>query len=868
MSSDVVAWVLKSFVGEWQSLLDTPDELRVGGSFWNQTTFLGQELESWITTRSAVNKSIHFAATGSTLLARLVRAMLDQIPAGSAELTLFEAIQPAAIKRLRRVLEESSINAAELSLALAPIVETIENPFPALAEFLAQALPLCANEVRDDGGFNSEQFDVVAQLGARAGLLFEEAGNLKKWIEQRLSEGSVSFLLTTCRDEFATDGELLERLDNKTRAVAGTLALQDFSKRIASAKNRPFSYKQIRNAGRLILSARRGDDYGLKTFLSESVASLASRVLHHSLIPVFQAKNNEDSNSWDGLRLVGEEIGQWLAERHLINTIEHEAAFGGILRDAARSLLVDRIATTAAEQFLHRQPQVEQLLGRWLEEAATKTSDREDSEIHWYVADKAVQQPLWEIEDRALQFLEEALKSVCLSCASSENGFWTQGAIQRWFENLLSAAAASDAAWRFVAWDRLGVAELRQVLAPIAMAFSAEREFELVIPVVGVATKDPLWRAGGFTWYTHATHSLGEELTFAPVDDKPQHLLVSRRIVAVTAEQAQRLAKALVEPALSTLSFALSVDDLSGGFRPDIDKWFFYGDPKTGGWGWSGRTNRTQFADREINGGRLAKFSHIYASLVDKSGIESSGDDVQSRFVRALFWYRSGRWQPNPIRRLLDHFVALEHLFASGQTKKEELVADGAGRFFQTWAFRESPFAMEYRWAIDAARTLSSEALANPEIAQIADLVAEERLSAAVEAREWRERLSPWLSPSFVREVTRRLPSTHPQDIWMTQITTLERFAETESAWTKRDTARYRNAWFKIRRLAKRRHAIVHDAVSYFPGMEYEADGLTRIVEAILIQIAGEILSHNTTDSIHDLLLRLTPPWIEAGHVA
>ena len=78
------------------------------------------------------------------------------------------------------------------------------------------------------------------------------------------------------------------------------------------------------------------------------------------------------------------------------------------------------------------------------------------------------------------------------------------------------------------------------------------------------------------------------------------------------------------------------------------------------------------------------------------------------------------------------------------------------------------------------------------------------------------------------------------------------------------DQERAQRAWFKIRLLAQRRHAIVHDAATYLPAIEFEADALTEVVENVIRHLAEDELNRpGAATSIEDVLNDLAPPWLK-----
>ena len=260
----------------------------------------------------------------------------------------------------------------------------------------------------------------------------------------------------------------------------------------------------------------------------------------------------------------------------------------------------------------------------------------------------------------------------------------------------------------------------------------------------------------------------------------------------------------------------------------------------------------------------LQQYADVYAPVIERLADRTARTDLEARFLRALFWYRSGRWQPNPTRRFLDHFVALEHLFTARSAGKAEPLANGVGRLFGSWMFRRGYFGIHISRTIRVAKSLWNSVAADPTLAEGVRDVADKLAGKVRKVDHWHSHVGPWLSPTFVGAVSDALPAERRSAEWGAHLLALTQLREGEARWRDRDESRAHSGWFLVHRLALRRNAIVHDAMTELPGADHEADALTSVVERVLMHIVEDLLTRpNVAHSMDDLLDELPAPWLE-----
>jgi len=764
---------------------------------------------------------------------------------------------------LEACVAPATIDGQRLLRALEPLLVVLASPMPDIAGHLASSLPALAAELGTRGSCDSADLECAARLGARALIIYERPDALKTSLRQWLSAGSARVVMSEVGASLESDAVLATELCAAFSELTLHLdALQLESTVGANRVVRP-NYRQLSRAASALAQARGEFDAALRSFASWLVMDIALAAVRHSLTPALRGADGEPRALWDAISEMTRVLADWFEHKGWLRRRDGHLPWSLLLGEACRSLVARWIVEPIVPLVLNQLTEGMASLESWLRVATDANANSDEHERLWYLANRTVQ--------GGIAAFISASQAHLVSTLAARIGALANDARERTVELVglggLSQAvvewsASSTDAWEWINWDRFSGDQLRRALESLGSAFAATRSFDIVIPLTGANTEPTSWSTGRFTWYTPHTHSLGEvELQTADAA-RERSIHVWIRVDAPTAEAAHERARAMLEPALSCLTFALSSGQQVTGFRPGWDFWFGYGDVLHGYGGSRWSRHRTELFDGQIGASQLQQFCSAYAPVIERTITAATHSDIESRILRAMFWYRSGRWQRDPVRRFLDHFVALEHLFAAGSGPKDEAVANGVGALEGSWLFRGFPFSASLRATIDHARLLLTEAESRIEVGAAAQQVADDGLSSCVNAAHWRTHLSPWLSPSFVQAVASLLRQPLPEP-WVSHTADLLRRQARQSTWEAADTSRAERAWFKMRLLAQRRHDIVHEALTYAPGIEYEADALTQVVESVLRHLTEDALTRPlAANTMHDVLNNLAPPWL------
>lgn len=231
--------------------------------------------------------------------------------------------------------------------------------------------------------------------------------------------------------------------------------------------------------------------------------------------------------------------------------------------------------------------------------------------------------------------------------------------------------------------------------------------------------------------------------------------------------------------------------------------------------------------------------------------------EIQAAFVRALRWYRKGRWKDDPDERFLLHWIALEHFFVGGkEAAKEATLLDVVPRAYTTWRSALQDFWP--MWVEEWAATVKA-------IKDRPGLLASVFGDPATEG--WDHYYYMLFHPDTVSRLAAYAQaegSSAPREIqsWVDSVRQLDTEAIRSEVSRLREMCKYR-----LHLMWARRNALVHEARAFGPAadMEVYAQELQRILEIVLRNVAVEATSPSPMCQTIDEFIRLANlPWPEA----
>lgn len=446
--------------------------------------------------------------------------------------------------------------------------------------------------------------------------------------------------------------------------------------------------------------------------------------------------------------------------------------------------------------------------------------------------------------------LEEHLRNLSVQTrpigVAATDGFWSL-----WRRNYAGEAFHSSR----VPWDAVGNERLldKAVAEAMSQFGGARAEYLIVFRVEGIRPQGLNWTMADVTFYDPDQFDYGEgpELPSAS-GDSPAICHAAVRVSADTSAEAVRSTRQRLVASLDCYSFGLSGNSLHPDFNPKVrdgeyvtnlsEEWGGFNYQRTVGF-----QDEQRAADLD-----LPRMARAYAPLLEKAARDPQGlTQLQDRFVRAVHWLREARFEADPAKRFVLHYVGMEHIFARGE--ESEAVARRAPKLNKTWRNIGERLIFPGMAFRQVLKTIENDA----GLRAIAD--SDERL------RRWDtdERIL------FNLVKVRVLLDLIPEDRADARRSTLNLLRELESLTTDSEAIashveRLRDLHVvKVRRLQMLRNNVVHDALYQDERMAYYAQEAYEILDDALDKMVGEvILEDPDCETIDELIEKYDgQPW-------
>ena len=246
----------------------------------------------------------------------------------------------------------------------------------------------------------------------------------------------------------------------------------------------------------------------------------------------------------------------------------------------------------------------------------------------------------------------------------------------------------------YVPWERLDETDWSAIIDRLLDRLNGlDRDWEVTFLVRGINPRGAVWRSGPVRFYDPKGYSFDPgRWLHASAGDNNEAVAATVAVSARTVSVAKKRGRVVLDAALDAFSFALSTNRDAGGLRPEVHVESRAVDMATEAWTFGGALTRHQMATPvSANEAKFNDLGEFYAPLVKKAatadlGTASGGlNELQRRVVRALHWYRLGRWEANPLERFLFYWIAVEQLIAEGDAQKGEALFGPLVDLLVTW---------------------------------------------------------------------------------------------------------------------------------------------------------------------------------------
>jgi hypothetical protein len=332
-------------------------------------------------------------------------------------------------------------------------------------------------------------------------------------------------------------------------------------------------------------------------------------------------------------------------------------------------------------------------------------------------------------------------------------------------------------------------------------------------------------------------YSFGSERWFARRVEDQDNLVCARVVVtADTATTAKKRARAILDVALDALSFALSINRQAGGLCPEVQIESHAIDLTTQAWTAGGGLTRHELAlPVSVKQEKLSDFGQLYGPLVNRavSLVQGAGasqpTELQLCVLRALHWYRLGRWEANPLERFLFYWIALEQVFAEGQYAKFEVLFGPLCDLTVTWQETKSVAGAVSRRKQIAELIEQSEELRS-------------RIDSEPALRDWQQDPRVLLDPSntvFLRKCAETIETSLKNQV-EAYADAIDEYGANRAAIASEVQLLRKRQKFRVHQLYRLRNQIAHEGLTYRPDLDVYTAELEQMIEKVLRRSVGD----------------------------
>lgn len=406
--------------------------------------------------------------------------------------------------------------------------------------------------------------------------------------------------------------------------------------------------------------------------------------------------------------------------------------------------------------------------------------------------------------------------------------FW-----DKWRVSFSQPKSSSETLFDYVPWSQVTGEQLGRLVDKLFDSLlPASTQFLVVFKVKGLKPDGAIWSTGDVTFYDPDLFDFGEGSCFLFHERWPEgDDLTYAKIVtdADTFEVAWEVAQQALNNALNVLSFALSAGVEAGGFKPQLINECFIARLAPRRRSFKAGKNRAEMdMAQSVKGHRIPEIAKGCDHLLTLSIREPHRlTPLQFGFLRALHWYRKGRWEPDYAERFLFFWVGLEHLFTGGEARPGAIF-ENVPSLHITWQNWPG-----FYWVGLSVNAIVRNIKENE--------VLRETVAVTPELRDWQSDTKILLQPDNLRLLARLAPSTSPQirEFFERTAGDFEEKAHNRESYEKLIEHLRKLFLFKLNILSDLRNEMVHEAKPYRAGIRLYAEALEDILEDVLRKMAG-----------------------------
>ncbi len=451
--------------------------------------------------------------------------------------------------------------------------------------------------------------------------------------------------------------------------------------------------------------------------------------------------------------------------------------------------------------------------------------------------------------------LERLLRSVPLESLTG----WPKDMLlfwKEWAEAFSIRAITFGSLFEYVPWEQLTAEQFGSVLDEFFNSlFPPERRFQGIFKVKGIKPDGAIWSTGDVTFYDPDLLDYGEGSCFLFYERWPEgdDLIYAKVVVtADTFAKAHEAALQSLNDALNALSFAASVGSPVGGLKPDIiyESYMVRLSQKRRSFK-AERSPTESYRAQPAAGLELPKLSRAFDHLLTLSNkYPDQLTQLQRGFLRAIHWYRKGRWSKDSVERFLFYWIAIEHLFMGGDSRSGSIF-DGMPEFHITWQDWKA-----FYWVPLSLRAIIKNIEANEELRY--------KIKADPQLSRWERDPKVLLQPENLELLASLTPDTLPdtQKYFLKCAEDFREIAKKRARYDQVLEALRDDFHIKLRFLYRLRNELVHEALPDRAGIKVYTEALEGVLEDVLRKMANAAIQETPDyQTVEELTGWYEIPW-------
>ena len=396
-------------------------------------------------------------------------------------------------------------------------------------------------------------------------------------------------------------------------------------------------------------------------------------------------------------------------------------------------------------------------------------------------------------------------------------------------------------------WHKVEKNELNFLINQVLKKLTPNKsEWTLIFVIDNISPEGQKWKFSNILFYDSMIWNFAEGIYFPNKNNNKTYARIT--VKTETQYMAQQIAFNHIQKAIDTITFAHSVNN-SFGINPSIENVSFV--VKNGNdIGGSFRSPKSSFAiHNNVIKDKIIENSKHYSDLVEKQNTNPEAlNDLQKSFIKAVGWYRKGRWEEDNVHAFLNYWIALEHIFAEGEEKKIGVLLERIPNLHITWR------NVSRSWVI-------KQYLRQIMIFIEQDTNLKETVNKDRELIEWDKHDYVLLNPENLKRLIDYTENLAVKDYIQNFID--DELSPDQIEAYKIITEDMRLQFkFKVYLLYSLRNDIVHGAVDYYPNIELYFELIKDIIEGILLKMFYTAVDASSKSiTLENLTLELEKPF-------